>query len=139
MYLFIENDDLLEKCDNIWDRFSANIKKEFDRGPLYNFLKTKIKSQGNEATDLYDKEIPKLDSNHTCLGEINLNSAFNKDGSYYPQVFLKEYKYIMNKKHNCSGPLAFRTQGVGYQSNQKLSAQSIYSFLRYSSFQGLMN
>ena len=44
MYLFIENDDLLEKCDNIWDRFSANIKKEFDRGPLYNFLKTKIKS-----------------------------------------------------------------------------------------------
>ena len=41
--LFIEDDDLLEKYKNIWDKISTNIKKEFDSEPVYNkeFLKTK--------------------------------------------------------------------------------------------------
>ena len=59
-----------------------------------NFLKTKIKSHGDEITDIYDKEIPKVDSNHTCKALISLVSVLNKDGNYYPQVFLKECKYI---------------------------------------------
>ena len=41
--LFIEDDDLLEKYKNIWDKISTNIKKECDSKPVYNkeFLKTK--------------------------------------------------------------------------------------------------
>ena len=56
MYFLIEDDDLLEKYDSIWDKFSADIKKEFDSEPGYNeqFLKTKIKSYGNDAADFYD-------------------------------------------------------------------------------------
>ena len=46
-------------------------------------MKTKIESHGNEVTDFYDKKIPKLDSNHTCLTAISLDSTFNKDDSYY--------------------------------------------------------
>ena len=61
-------------------------------------LKTKIKSYGDEVTDFYNKEIPKMDSNHTCLAVMSLDSALNKDRSYYPQVFLKECKYIEKKK-----------------------------------------
>ena len=34
MYLLIEDDDLLKKCNTIWDRFSADIKKEFDSEPI---------------------------------------------------------------------------------------------------------
>ena len=60
-------------------------------------MKTKIKSYGDEVTDFYDKEIPKVSSNHTCLAVINLNSAVNKDGNCYPQMFLKECKYIEKK------------------------------------------
>ena len=61
----IEDDDLLEKYNTIWDKVSADIKKEFDSEQVYNkdFLKTKIKSHGDEVTDFYDKEIPKVDSN----------------------------------------------------------------------------
>ena len=55
-------------------------------------MKTKEKSYGGEATDFYDKEIPKLDSNRTCLAGINLDSALKNDESSYPQVFLKECK-----------------------------------------------
>ena len=43
------------------------------------------------------KIFSKIDSNHTCLAEISLNSALNKDGNYYLQVFLKECKYLEKK------------------------------------------
>ena len=36
MYFLIEDDDLLEKYNAIWDKFSADIKKEFDSEPVYN-------------------------------------------------------------------------------------------------------
>ena len=51
----------LKKCNTIQDKGSADIKKEFDCEPVYNkvYLKTKIKSHGDEVTDFYDKEVPK--------------------------------------------------------------------------------
>ena len=60
-------------------------------------MKTKIKSHGDEVADFYDKRIPKMESNHTCLAVISLDSALKKDENYYPQVFLKECKYIEKK------------------------------------------
>ena len=55
----------------------ADIKKEFDSEPVYNkeFLKTKIRSHVDEVTEIYEKEIPKVDSNQTCLAVISLNSS----------------------------------------------------------------
>ena len=99
MYFLIKDDDLLEKYNVIWDSISAGIKEEFDSKPVYNknFLKTKIKSHGDEATDFYDKKIPKVDSNHTCLLVISSDSALKKNENYYPQVFLKDCKYIEKK------------------------------------------
>ena len=58
MYFLIKNDDLLAKYNNIWDKTSTYVKKEFDSDPVYNkeFLKTKIKSHGDEVADFYDKK-----------------------------------------------------------------------------------
>ena len=58
MCFLIEYDDLLEKYSTIWDKVSADIKKEFDSVPVYNkeFLKTKIKFHSDEVTDFYDKK-----------------------------------------------------------------------------------
>ena len=41
---------ILEKYNTIWDKVSADIKKELDSEPVYNknYLKTKIKSHGDE-------------------------------------------------------------------------------------------
>ena len=39
------------------------------------FLKTKIKSHGDEVTDFSNKNIPMVDSSHTCLAAISLDSA----------------------------------------------------------------
>ena len=45
------------------------------------------------------KEIPKADSNHTCLAVIILDSVLKKvkNYNYYPQIFLKKCKYIKKK------------------------------------------
>ena len=51
-----------------------------------------MKSHGNKG-----KKIPKVNSNHTCLAVISLDSALKKDENCYPQVFLKECKYIEKK------------------------------------------
>ena len=77
--------------ENIWDKLSADIKKKFDNKPVYNkeFLKTEIKSRGDEVTYFYDKNIPKVGSSHTCLAVISFDSAFKKDENYYVQMFLK--------------------------------------------------
>ena len=88
MCFLIEDDVLLERHNIIWDKISADINKEFDSEPVYNkkILKTEIKSHGDEVTDFYDKKIPKVDTNHTCLAVISLDSALKKDENYYPQV-----------------------------------------------------
>ena len=85
MYFLIGDDDLLKKYNTVLDKVSADIKKEFDSKPVYNkeFLKIK-KSYGNKVTDFYEKTIPKVDSNHTCLAVINLDSVLKKDDNYYP-------------------------------------------------------
>ena len=99
MYFLIEDDDLLEKNNIIWDKVSADIIKEFDNEPVYNkeYLKTKIKSHGDEVTDFHNKDIPRVVSKHTCLAVIKLDFVLKKDECFYPQDFLKECKYIEKK------------------------------------------
>ena len=52
----IEEDDLLQKYNTIWDKFSSPIKKEFDRKPICNkkYLKTKILFYSNQVTDFHN-------------------------------------------------------------------------------------
>ena len=46
---------------------------------------------------IFTIKIPKVDSNHNCLAVISLDSVLKGDDNYYPQVFLKECKYIEKK------------------------------------------
>ena len=80
MYFLIQGDDLLEKYHSIWDKVSTDIRKEFDNKSVYNkeYLKIKIKSHGDEVTDFYDKEISKIDPNHTYLAVISLDFVLKK-------------------------------------------------------------
>ena len=57
-YFLIEDNDLLEKYNTIWDKVRADIKKEIDSEPVYNtnYLKAKLKSHGDKVTDYSDKK-----------------------------------------------------------------------------------
>ena len=48
-----------------------------------------MKSHSDEVTDFYNKEIPKVDCNHTYVAVITLDSALKKDENCYPQLFFK--------------------------------------------------
>ena len=63
--------------------------KKIDSKPVYNkfFLKTKIKSYGEEAIDCHDKETPKVGSDYTCVAAITIDSAYKKDENCYPKCF----------------------------------------------------
>ena len=71
----IEDADLWEKYNTICDKVSADTKKIVSE-PVYNkeFLKTNIKSYGDEVIDFYHKKI----SNHTFLVVIIWDSALKK-------------------------------------------------------------
>ena len=73
----IEDYDLLEKCDTLQDKVSTDIKNEFDGKPFNNkkSFKTKTKSHRDEVADFYDKEIPKVDSHHTCSAVISSDES----------------------------------------------------------------
>ena len=75
------------------------IEKKIDSEYVYNekILNIKIKSSGDRVTDFYNQELPKVDSNHTYLAVISLDSALKKDENYYLQVFLKACKYVEKK------------------------------------------
>ena len=106
MCFLIENDDLFKKYNTIWDEVSADIKKE----PFYNksFLKTKIKSYSDQVTEFYDKEIPKIDFNHTFLAVIILDSALKKDDNFIlPSVF----KSLRKNKSGLSKPFICKWKG----------------------------
>ena len=63
-YIFqFENDDLLEKCNTIWDKVSGDIKKGFVSELVYN-KKLQI------DWDFDDKEMPREVYNHICLAII---------------------------------------------------------------------
>ena len=90
MQFLIEDDDLLEKYKVIQYKVRDDVKKRLNSEPACNkkSLKTKIKSHSDEVTDFDDREVLKVDPNHTCLAAISLDSALNKDGNYYLEVSL---------------------------------------------------
>ena len=62
-------------------------------------MKSKLKFYSYVATDFHNKEMPKLDYNHTCLPVTTIYSVFKKDENYYLQAFLKECKYIKKERN----------------------------------------
>ena len=59
MYYLIEDDELLEKYNDIGNKAISSIKNKFHSDPIYN----QIKFYGDEAADFHDKEMPKVGSN----------------------------------------------------------------------------
>ena len=64
MNFLIKDDDLLKKYNDISNKFSNSIKKELDCKFICkkHFLKTKIRSYGDEATDFHARKTPEVGS-----------------------------------------------------------------------------
>ena len=101
MTFLIKDDELLQKYNEIRDKVSNIIKKGFNSGTAYHekYLKTKIKSyEGKIKTKFHGNKVESEGSQYICLSVILIDSVFRTGKNYYPQVFLKECKYIVKEK-----------------------------------------
>ena len=58
---------------------------------------------------------------HIEIKENEVRTTYSKlHDKYAGQIAMSGSDIIVNKKYNCSGCPAFKSQRVGYQSNQKL-------------------
>ena len=58
---------------------------------------TKISPCSDKPAGIYDKKVPKVGSNYTCLTVLLLDSVLKKDKNYYPQL-LSEWKHTEKEK-----------------------------------------
>ena len=79
IYFFIEDDELLQRFNIIWNLVRNNIKKNLIENPsTRKFLITRKRSY-HDVTDFHDKEVHKVDSNYICLAVIIFGSLIKKD------------------------------------------------------------
>ena len=57
MNSFIQDDELLEKYNGVWNKVSNSIKEDCESVFNKKFLKTKIRSYGDEATYFHIRQI----------------------------------------------------------------------------------
>ena len=67
VYFLIEDDDLLKKYYDNWNKVSNNINEDFDSKLICNekILRTKINSYSDDVTNFRNKIIPEAESNYT--------------------------------------------------------------------------
>ena len=66
MDFLIEDDELLKKDNDIWNKVSNSISKTLDCKPICNikFSKTKLRSYGDGAKDFNTENTPKAGSKY---------------------------------------------------------------------------
>ena len=87
MAFLIQDDELLEKCNEIWKKVKNRIKREFGNEPAYNekYLKVKIKSCDRKInTNFHNNKIPKEGSQFICSSIAFIESVFRTGKNYYP-------------------------------------------------------
>ena len=97
----IKDDDLLEKCNEVWKKVKNSVRKGFDSGHVYNenYLKAKVKSDnGKINTNFYNNKILEKGSHCICLSTILIDFVSRTGENYYPQLFLEECKFVVKEK-----------------------------------------
>ena len=92
MFVLIKDEKSLKNYNEIWEKVSNIIKKDFGSKPIYNrkYLKTKMKfCKGKINT--------KQSSQCIYISVILIDSVYRKYKNYYLQVLLEKYKYIVKK------------------------------------------
>ena len=79
MFFKVNNNKLLKKYTQIWEKITSSIGKKIDGEPVYGdngkYIKTKIESYGDRViTNIYRKKILKESASHKCLSLIMLDS-----------------------------------------------------------------
>ena len=103
MSFLIEDDSILVKYNDIWNKIKNRLNMKFHSKPDYNekYLKTKVKAYNGVVNTIFQiNRIPKERILNTCMAVTCIGPfmKMNKKNQNYPQVNLKECRYEIKKK-----------------------------------------
>ena len=93
---------IVKEYNEIWEEDKNLFRREFDSDPPYNnkYINSKIKIYKNRIYTIFHyKKIPENIECFFSLSVTLLDSiVVNTDKKCYPQIFLEECKYALEKK-----------------------------------------
>ena len=96
MSFVIKDDDMVDKCNEIWDKIKETLSIKFHSIPVYDeqYIKAKVREfNGVSNTNFSSDEVPKENKHYTCIACITIDSVMRVENKNYPQVYLEECKY----------------------------------------------
>ena len=91
---------MLDKYNKIWDKIKENLNIKFNSKPICDqkYLKAKVREfDGKIKTNFLGDEVPKENMHYTCIACITIDSVMRMDKKNYPQVYLEEFNYRVQK------------------------------------------
>ena len=96
MSFLIKDDEVWEKCQQIWDVIKNKLNIKFHIEPIYEnkYLKTKEREyDGVIKTNFLGNGVPKENMYYTCIACITIDSVMRMEKKNYPEVYLEECKH----------------------------------------------
>ena len=96
MSLLIEDNEVWDKYDKIWDVIKDKLGIKFHSEPVYEYryLKAKVREfDGVIKTKFLGNDIPKENMHYTCIACITIDPVLTVDKKDHLQVYLEERKY----------------------------------------------
>ena len=98
----LKSKPFLKNYNKIWENVEKLLKINFENKLVYGdddkYIKMKIRIYAdNMITNFHGKKMPKEKAPCKCLSILMPDSVTKANKMYYPQTFLKECKYVLEK------------------------------------------
>ena len=100
MSFLIKDDDVLDKCNEIWNKIKKTLNIKFHSMLVYDekYIKAKVREfNGVIKTNFLGDEIPKEGVHYAYIACITIDSVMRMKKMNHPQVYLEECKYKIKK------------------------------------------
>ena len=92
MSLFVKDDNVLDKFNEIWVVIKKKLKIKFHSMPVYDekYLKTKVREyDGKIKTNFLGNGVPKGNMHYTCIVCMTIDCVMRMEKKNYPLVYLE--------------------------------------------------
>ena len=100
MSFMIEDDSVLVKYNEIWNKIKKTLNLKFHSISVYDkkYIKAKVREFNGVVTkNFWGDKVPKEGVHHAFIAYISIDSVMKMEKKNYPKVYLKECKYKIKK------------------------------------------
>ena len=100
MSFMIEDDSVLVKYNEIWNKIKKTLNLKFHSISVYDkkYIKAKVREFNGVVTkNFWGDKVPKEGVHHAFIAYISIDSVMKMEKKNYPKVYLEECKYKIKK------------------------------------------